>query len=168
MHEAVDPPLGDRREVRQRDGEEVERHRDRLAMEVAAAQQLAAVGEDERVVGRRVELAAHHAGAEVDRVEHGTVHLRHAAQRSTGPARADRRSRCDSRISLSSQQLAQQRRARRLTELAARILDARVECDRRAEQRLERHRAGEMRHLPQPMRVDDRQRGDARCAPACR
>ena len=57
MHEPVDAPLGDRREVRQRDREEVERHRDRLAVEVSAAQQLAVL-EDQRIVGRRVELAA--------------------------------------------------------------------------------------------------------------
>ena len=80
MHEAVDAPLGDRREVRQRDREEVERHRHRLAVKVAAAQQLAVL-EHERIVGRRIELAADDAGGEVDRVEHGPVHLRHAAQR---------------------------------------------------------------------------------------
>ena len=39
MHEPVDAPLGDRREVRQRDRQDVERHRDRLSVKVAAAQQ---------------------------------------------------------------------------------------------------------------------------------
>ena len=80
MHETVDAPLGDRREIRERDGEEVERHRDRLSVKVAAAQQLAGL-EHERIVGRGVQLAADDARGEVDRVEHRAVHLRHAAQR---------------------------------------------------------------------------------------
>ena len=39
------------------------------------------VVEHERIVGGRIELAPDHARREVDRVEHGAVHLRHAAQR---------------------------------------------------------------------------------------
>jgi hypothetical protein len=53
-------------------------------------------------------------------------------------------------------------RARRLAELAARLVDARVERHRRAEQRLVGHRAGEVRHLPEPVRVDDGERRDRR------
>ena len=58
------------------------------------------------------------------------------------------------------EQLAQQRRRRRLTELAAHVLNARIERDGRAEQRFERHRAGDVRRAPEPVRVDERERAD--------
>ena len=58
------------------------------------------------------------------------------------------------------QQLPQQGSARRLPELSARFLDARVERHRRAHQGLEGHRAGKMRHLPEPMGVHHGERGD--------
>ena len=93
IHEQRGPSLADRPELRQGDLGEVERQRDRLAVEVAAADHPAAAGrdgvlvgdpaarEDERVVGRRVELDVEDAPEVVERVPHGAVDLRDAAQR---------------------------------------------------------------------------------------
>ena len=87
------PPLADRAELGERDLGEVEREGDRLAVEVAAADHPAAAGrdrvdvgdpaarEDERVVGRRVELDVEDAAQVVERVADRAVDLRHAAQR---------------------------------------------------------------------------------------
>ena len=83
----IDAELGDG------DLREVERERDRLAVEVAAADDPPApgrdrvdvghpaAGEDERVVGGRVELDVEDAAQVVERVAHRPVDLRHAAQR---------------------------------------------------------------------------------------
>ena len=125
MHEPVDAALGNRREIGQRDGEEVERHRHRLPVKIAAAEQIAVV-EHERIVGRRVQLSPDDARGELDRVEHRAVHLRHAAQRVRV---------LHARIVVAmrlanlavGQQLAEICRGRGLPELAAR----RPECARR-------------------------------------
>ena len=86
-------PLADRAELGQRDLGEVEGQRDRLAVEVAAADDPAAAGrdrassahaaagEDERVVGGRVELDVEDAAEVVERVADRAVDLRDAAQR---------------------------------------------------------------------------------------
>ena len=80
-------------ELGQRELREVERERDRLAVEVAAAddepaargqgvgRDVAAGREHERVVGRGVELDVEDAAQVVERVADGAVDLRHAAQR---------------------------------------------------------------------------------------
>ena len=87
------PALADRAQLGERELGEVERERDRLAVEVAAAddpaaagrervdRRHAAAGEDERVVGRGVELDVQHATEVVEGVLDGPVDLRHAAQR---------------------------------------------------------------------------------------
>ena len=83
----------DRAQLGQRELREVERERDRLAVEVAAAddepaarregigRDRAALREHERVVGRGVELDVEHAPQVVERVADRAVDLRHAAQR---------------------------------------------------------------------------------------
>jgi hypothetical protein len=87
------PPLADRTPARHGQLREVERQRDGLAVEVAAADHepaagrgralvgRASLGEDERVVGRAVHLDVEHPPEMVERVADGAVDLRHAAQR---------------------------------------------------------------------------------------
>ena len=93
----VGAPLGERRELAQREPEVIERERERLPVEVAARAGLAVVREEQRVVGHRVELALEHALDVVERVGDRAEHLRHAAQRvrilhaaAVGVARDDR------------------------------------------------------------------------------
>ena len=93
IHEQRGPPLADRAELGEGQLREVERERDRLAVEVAAADDAPAAGrervrrgdaaarEDERVVGRRVELDVEDAAEVVQRIADRAVDLRHAAQR---------------------------------------------------------------------------------------
>ena len=98
---AVEPGIDEQRGPAFADGaqlgdgqlREVERERDRLAMEVASADDTTAAGghrvnvrdaaarEDERVVGGRVELDVEHPPEVVEGVLHRAVDLRHAAQR---------------------------------------------------------------------------------------
>ena len=52
IDEPIGPPLADRRERHERDREQVGGDRDRRAVEVAAGDDLAGVGEHHRVVGR--------------------------------------------------------------------------------------------------------------------
>ena len=58
VHEPLDAPLADGAQLGHRDGEQVGGHRHRLAVEVAAREQLAGLGEDHRVVGGGVHLDA--------------------------------------------------------------------------------------------------------------
>jgi hypothetical protein len=79
--QGVDAALGEARELGQREREVVERQRQRLAVEVAAGEDLPVGGEHERVVCHRVELALERAAGVVERVADGAEHLRRAAQR---------------------------------------------------------------------------------------
>ena len=79
IHQPLHPPLGDGLQGRQRHGQDVERLRHRLAMEVAARDDVAVL-EDQRIVGRSVELHLHRLLGEADRVGHGAEHLRRAAE----------------------------------------------------------------------------------------
>jgi hypothetical protein len=128
-------------------------------VEVAAAQQVGV--EHERVVGRRVQLAADDARGKSMASSTGPVHLRHAAQ-----AVRILHSRVVVTMRFANlavgEQFAEKRGRRGLTELPARILDARIESDGRPEQRFERHRAGDVRRSPERVRVDERQRADRR------
>ena len=81
VHELLDAPLAHVRERRQRDPEVVERDRERLAVELSRADHFAGVGEHERVVGHRVDLARDHALNVLQRSLERAVDLRHAAQR---------------------------------------------------------------------------------------
>ncbi len=79
VHQPRRPSLADGGELRHREGRVVERQCQRLAVEVAAGDHLAA-GEDERVVGGSVDLDAEDALELRERVARRAVDLRHAAQ----------------------------------------------------------------------------------------
>ena len=80
VEHAVGAALAHRREVGGGDGQEVEHVGHRRAVEVAVALD-AAVGQHDRVVDRRGQLALGDRLGVVDRVAHGARHLRRAAQR---------------------------------------------------------------------------------------
>ena len=80
VEEAVRAALGDRGDVRDGDGEEVEDVADRRAVEVAVGLH-APVGRDDGVVDRRGELAVGDQRRVGDRVAGGAADLRRAAQR---------------------------------------------------------------------------------------
>ena len=79
VHQAVDAALGDAGQGGERDREEVELKRQRLAVEIAAGKDLAV--EDERIVGGGVQLDGEDAGGFGERVADGAVDLRSAAER---------------------------------------------------------------------------------------
>ena len=79
INEACGPPLGDRRQLRDGHRGVVERQRQRLTVEVAAADHLSR-REDEWVVGRRVDLDAEDALELGNRVAGGAMDLRHASE----------------------------------------------------------------------------------------
>ena len=81
VHQAVAAPLADGGELRGRQAHDVGRDRHRRAVEVAARDDVARVGEHHRVVGRRVGLDRDGPAGERDRVARRAVHLRRAAQR---------------------------------------------------------------------------------------
>jgi hypothetical protein len=123
----------------EREREVVQRQRQRLAVEVAARDDLAVVREDERIVGDRGELALECAAHVVERVRHGADHLRGAPQRvgvlhaaAVGVARHD---------IAAAEQLAQAGGHARLARLRAHRLESGVEGDGGALEGLERERA---------------------------
>ena len=84
VDEAREAALGDRAEIGHGDGEDVHRLRHVLAVEMAAGDRhvaARAVVEDQRVVGRGVDLGADDALDILDRLDGRPVHLRRAAQR---------------------------------------------------------------------------------------
>ena len=80
IHQPLHPPLGDRLQGGQGHGEQIQRLRHRLAVEVAARDHVAVI-EHQRVVGGRVELDGNRVLGETDRVGHGA---RAPAERSAG------------------------------------------------------------------------------------
>ena len=81
VDQPVDGPFDDVGDLGQRDAEKVRRERQRLAVEVAAGDHLALVGEHQRVVGGGVDLDGHDLFDVGERVHHGAVDLRDAAER---------------------------------------------------------------------------------------
>ena len=77
----LDPPLRDRSQLGEADLQRVERDRHRLAVEVPVRDDLLALGQDERVVGGRVQLDSDSPLGVVDRVADGAMHLRRAPKR---------------------------------------------------------------------------------------
>src|SRR6185312_8398717 len=63
FEQAVGTPLGEARYLRQRNRQEIERERQRLAVEVAAAQHVAVLREDQRVIGDGIQLVREDARA---------------------------------------------------------------------------------------------------------
>src|SRR2546423_12960771 len=70
---AEEAPLGNTAELAEADARGVERERQRLAVEVPAGEYGLIVGEDERIVGARIELHREHPPQVVDRVVAGTA-----------------------------------------------------------------------------------------------
>src|SRR5688500_4013065 len=66
--------------MREDDREQIEGSRNRESMEIAAAQGFAVL-EDERIVGRGVQLARYCLFDPFERIQNGAVDLRHAAER---------------------------------------------------------------------------------------
>ncbi len=81
VHELLRAPLADVRERRERDREVVERDRERLSVELSRADDLLRVGEHDRIVRDRVELALEHGLHVRERLLVRAVDLRDAAQR---------------------------------------------------------------------------------------
>jgi len=84
VHQLLDPALADVRELGDGHGREIQRERERLAVEVAAGDYVRrprGVEEDAGVVGDAVDLAREHVTHPGERVAGRAVHLRHAAER---------------------------------------------------------------------------------------
>src|SRR5262249_21479545 len=148
VDQALDAALGDRAQIGYGDRGVIERQRDRLAMKIAARQDLTLVGEDERVVGGAVDLDLHYAARMFERVAHGAVHLRHATQR-IGVLHA----RIDGAVAVRLanfavlDQFAQSPRARSLAGVRAGRMNLLVKGDRRPPQRFERHSPDHVRRF---------------------
>ncbi len=80
VEQAVGATLGDRRQLGQGDGHEVEREGQRLSVEVARRHHLPGVGKDDRIVHHRSQLASEHLPRKGQRVAGRPVHLGGAAQ----------------------------------------------------------------------------------------
>ena len=173
------PPLGDGAQLGQRELGEVERQRDRLAVEVAAGDHEAAarregvgrngaaLGEHERVVRRGVELHVEHAPEVVERVADRAVDLRHAAQRVRvlDLVRRPVVRALEPRV---AQQVAQLGRHRDLAGVRPRQLVRRGVRDLGPQQRLDRHRRCDRRRADQPVGVRQRAAPRARSSAGCR
>ncbi len=163
VDQLLDPPLADAGQLGHRRGRGVERQRHRLAVEVAARQDLAAVGragvdEDQRVVGRGAGLALEHAAGERQHVARRAVHLRHAAQRVRVLDLAAVAVRLGD-VAL-GQQATEERARRHLARLRSRRQDALVERAHRPLERLERHGAGDVGHQAGLLGVEHGQPAD--------
>ena len=151
VEQAVGPPLAQGADVGDGDGEEVGHRRDRRAVEVAARLD-AAVRQHDRVVDERAQLALGDRAGVLDRVAGGAVHLRGAAQRVgvldpvvADPVAGDDRG--------AGEQPAQVRRAHRLADLRPHGDEVLGERAIGAEQRLGRHRPGQVGRRHQTVEV---------------
>src|SRR5205085_3329285 len=161
VDEAVNPSLDDVAEVHERYARVVEGDGERRAVEVAARNDLARVGEDERVVGGRARLHFDGRARVRECVAAGPVHLRHAAQgvrvlhalvafevRGANPAVA--------------QEFSQVRRYFHLPAVRAREVYALVEGGGRALQGFQGHRAGNVGRAREAQGAFERERADGR------
>ena len=164
VDEAVDAALGDAGEGGERDREEVELKGERLAVEVAAGEDLAV--EDQRVVGGGVQLDGEDAARFGERVANGAVDLRRATQR-VGVLHA---AAGDVRLAdlAAFEQVAEAARALELAGMRAGRVDTVVKGARSAAQRVERHRADDVGGVGEGL-ARRRVRGSRwRASPACR
>ncbi len=142
IHHQRGAALGERADLGDRDRHRVGGDRDRLGVEVAAGDDLAGIGEDQRVVGDRIGLAADHRGRMAQGVEAGAHHLGLAPGGCRDPAPG--RNRCGWRASGLSVIRSLQRLGRvDLARLAAHGVDARIERHVAAEAGIGGHRAGD-------------------------
>ena len=161
IHQPLDSPFGDGLERRQRDGEEVERLRHRLAVEVASGDHLAVV-EDQRIVGRGIQFDRDRLGGEPDGVSHRAEHLRRTAQ---AVGILDARivfSRCDSRISLSANSARMRSAASIWPRWGRARVNPRIEGCRRAPESLEAHGGGARGGPPEHLRIVHQEREECR------
>ena len=80
VDEALDSPLGDVRQLCDRQCKCVERERERLAVKVSVRDENSLVDEHERIVGRGVQLDRNRRGDVVEQITARAVHLRGATQ----------------------------------------------------------------------------------------
>ncbi len=153
IDQPFDPPLGQRLERGERDGEEVQGLRHRLAVEIAAGEHLP-FPEHERVIGGGVELDLDDAAREPDRVAHGAEHLGRAAQAvgvlHPGVVLAVRFADL-----APGEQPAQERGRASLPLVRAVVVDPLVEGRGRAAERFQAHRRRAERRAPQDLGVVD-------------
>ena len=125
-------------------------------MEISAGKNIAALGENERVVGRRGRFDFQNVFAVLERAADRAVHLRHATQ-AVGVLHA----RIVGEMGLPdfavAKQVTQMFRHGQLAGMRPRLVNARIKSRRRSLQRLERHRAGDIRHAREPFRPEQRQ-----------
>src|SRR5581483_6888688 len=76
----LDATFGDAAEGSEGDGKLIGGKRERLAMEIAAADHFVRVGKDERIVGSAVDLDGERGANVRKRIAHSTVNLRRTAQ----------------------------------------------------------------------------------------
>ena len=81
VDETLHPPLRDVRQLGARHRQGVERERERLAVEVAVRDEHFVLDQNERIVGRRIELHRDRSCDVAEEVSRGTVHLGRAPQR---------------------------------------------------------------------------------------
>ena len=159
VHETLDAPLRDGRELGERHGERVERERERLAVEVPVRHELVLLGDDERVVGGSVQLDRDRAlgVAKMSRLAPCTC-ARSAA--STRPAPCRTTVRLDDRRPF--EQLEDVGGRGDLARQRAQSVHLRQKAHARGLQRLDRQRARDIGCLREPPGANQRKRADGR------
>ena len=136
----------------------VERESERLTVEVAVRDELAALGEDERIVGGGVQLDRDGLLGVRQQIPARAVNLRRAAQRVRVLHLVAPAVRLDDRRALD--QPNDVRGRLRLSRKRSERLDLRPEADARALERLDREGAGDVRNLREPAGPHERERAD--------
>ena len=80
IHHAIDSPFRDRAECGQGNGHKVKRQRQRLAMKIAAGNDLTRARKDQGIIRGAVHFDLENLARVAQGVAHGAVNLRHAAQ----------------------------------------------------------------------------------------
>ena len=141
------------------DGGVIESERERRAVKISTGENVAVIGENEWVVGRRAGFDRENFFAMGERAADRAVHLRHAAQ-AVGILHARivlRVRRADFALAKQGEEMT---RHRHLRGMRARLMDARVERDRCALKRFERHRAGHIGDAREALGAEKREAAD--------